>query len=186
MNDISPRAVSMGDGLKPLDEQARVVSAVKRHSGMVYRLAYARTRSRADADDVFQDVFMKLFARKIPFESEAHEKAWLIRTTCCVSINLAKSVWRRRTVPIADAPAQAPPDADEALAWALSALKPKARCAIHLFYYERMSAEEIGEAMGESAASVRARPSRARRKLKQLITEKEGCPHAESTVYKGV
>ena len=51
---------------------------VHAYGDMVYRLAYAQTRSRHDADDVFQEVFLRVVQRRPSFDSEAHEKAWLI------------------------------------------------------------------------------------------------------------
>ena len=64
-----------------------VHDCITRYKDTVYRLAFARTGSKPDADDVFQDVFMKLFTSNVSFESEEHLKAWLIRTTIHTSIN---------------------------------------------------------------------------------------------------
>ena len=47
-------------------------SAVERYGTMVYRLAYAQLRSRQDADDVFQEVFLRYHRAAPPFESEEH------------------------------------------------------------------------------------------------------------------
>lgn len=86
-----------------------VHEVVQRYSHMVYRLAFARTGNRADADDVYQEVFLKLFASDPDFESEEHRKAWLIRTTIHVSVNLLKSAWRRRVLPAEELFGQHPP-----------------------------------------------------------------------------
>lgn len=72
-----------------------VAAAIDRYGTMVYRLAYARTRSAADADDIFQEVFLKLLTHAPAFQSDGHEKAWLIRSTVNASVNLLKSAWRR-------------------------------------------------------------------------------------------
>ena len=48
---------------------------------MIYRLALVRTKTKENSEDVYQEVFLRL-AKKMPnFESEEHEKAWLIRVT---------------------------------------------------------------------------------------------------------
>ena len=47
----------------------------------VYRLALGQTRSRADAEDVYQDVFLRLLDSGTAFESPEHLKAWLLRVT---------------------------------------------------------------------------------------------------------
>mgnify|MGYP002537126663 CR=1 FL=1 len=55
--------------------------AVAQYGSAVYRLAYAMTRSRSDADDVFQEVFLRYIRKPRRFESEEHRKAWFIRVT---------------------------------------------------------------------------------------------------------
>ena len=55
--------------------------AVRRYGPMVYRMAYAQTRSRQDADDIFQEVFLRYHRSAPAFASEAHQKAWLLRVT---------------------------------------------------------------------------------------------------------
>ena len=61
------------------------------YGDMVYRLAYAQTRSRHDADDIFQEVFLQTVRKRPVFDSVEHEKAWLLRVT----LNCLKSHWRR-------------------------------------------------------------------------------------------
>lgn len=56
-------------------------AAVRRYADTVYRLAYARTGSREDAEDVFQEVFLRYVRKKPTFKDEEHRKAWLIRVT---------------------------------------------------------------------------------------------------------
>ena len=64
----------------------------------VYRLALGQTRSRADAEDVYQDVFLRLLDSGTAFESPEHLKAWLLRVTVNRCRDLARSGWKRRTV----------------------------------------------------------------------------------------
>ena len=60
---------------------------IEKHSDMVYRIALTRCESVENAEDIFQDVFMK-FSEKMPkFENEEHEKAWFIRVTIKLSKN---------------------------------------------------------------------------------------------------
>ena len=51
---------------------------VQAYGDMVYRLAYAQTRARSDADDIFQEVFLRVVRKRPQFESSAHE-----RRGCC-------------------------------------------------------------------------------------------------------
>ena len=72
---------------------------VRTYGDMVYRLAYAQTRSRHEADDIFQDVFLQVVRRRPQFASEAHEKAWLIRVTLNCLKSHWRAAWRRHDVP---------------------------------------------------------------------------------------
>ena len=125
-----------------------VQEIISRYSNMVYRLAYARTSSRADADDVYQDVFFKLFRSNPQLDSEEHLKAWLIRTTVHTSINLLRSAWRRRfgQMPEGYDVPDMPRHEDDRLhdlRNALTRLPEKQRVIIHLYYYEQLSTEEM-------------------------------------------
>ncbi|MBQ8507142.1 MAG: RNA polymerase sigma factor [Clostridia bacterium] len=148
------------------------------HSAMVYRLALARTGSRADAEDVYQEVFFRYFRTNPQIESPEHLKAWLIRTTIHTSVNLLRSAWRRYFQPMPENyDASAPePEVHEnprlaALSEALKRLPENQRVAIHLYYYEQLSTDEIAEILGEKGATIRSRLKRGREKLKSLLTE---------------
>lgn len=150
-----------------------VTDAIERYGDMVFRLAYARTRCRADAEDIFQDVFLRLMGCQPENMDAEHIKAWLIRSTANASINILKSAQRRYTARPRDAASAPFPERDEALHAALMALPKRARATIHLFYYEDMSAEDIAKALGEKPSTIRTRLTRGRRKLKQLLIEQE-------------
>ena len=72
--------------------------AVRRYADMVYRLAVLNTRNRYEAEDVVQEVFMKLFRHKEGICNEEHLKAWLIRVTVNQCKSLAVTVWNKRRV----------------------------------------------------------------------------------------
>ena len=148
------------------------------YSGMVYRLAYARTGNKPDADDVYQDVFFKLFRSNPQLDSEEHLKAWLIRTTTHISVNLLRSAWRRYFQPMPenyDAPDMSFANDDRLsdLRNALIKLPEKQRIVIHLYYYEQLSTEEIAKILGEKSSTVRSHMKRGRERLKSLLTETE-------------
>ena len=143
---------------------------VRAYADTVYRLAFARMRDPADADDVFQDVFLR-YAEKAPvFRDEEHRKAWLIRVTINRCNSHYRSGWFRRILPMeaaanAHAPAPPEPGLDEALA----RLSPSHRTLLHLYYYENYDCAAIAEALGQSPSSVRAGLTRARRALGKLL-----------------
>lgn len=144
--------------------------AVERWGPTVYRMAYALVRSRHDADDVFQEVFLRLHRTAPHFESEAHEKAWLLRVTSNCARSLLSAPWRRRTVPLEDVYPYEDPSfsaVDEALAQ----LPSKYRAVVHLYYYEGYATEEIARLLDRRPSTVRAQLTRARQKLSELLKE---------------
>ena len=145
-------------------------SAVERYGAMVYRLAYAQLRSRQDADDVFQEVFLRYHRAAPPCESETHRKAWLLRVTANCAKSLAASPWKRRSVPLEDVYAYDQPE-ESGLDDALSRLPPKYRAVIHLYYYEGYDTEETARILGRKHSTVRAQLTRARQTLARLLKE---------------
>ena len=145
-------------------------SAVERYGAMVYRLAYAQLRSRQDADDVFQEVFLRYHRAAPPCESETHRKAWLLRVTANCAKSLAASPWKRRSVPLEDVYAYDQPE-ESGLDDALSRLPPKYRAVIHLYYSEGYDTEETARILGRKPSTVRAQLTRARQTLARLLKE---------------
>lgn len=144
--------------------------AVDRWGPAVYRLACAVTGSRSDADDVFQEVFLRYHRAAPDFESETHEKAWLLRVTVNRCKSLLASPWRKRSIPLEDVYACPGPEAS-AVAEALAALPPGDRTLLHLYYYEGYRTEESARLLGRNGATVRSQLTRARQKLARLLKE---------------
>lgn len=140
------------------------------YSDMVYRLAFARTGTRHDADEIFQEVFMRYIRKQPQFADEAHRKAWLIKVTINCSKKLWNSAWKRKTEPLEEAiPFETKEDID--LYHELRQLPPKYREVIHLFYYEDMPLKEISRVLHRKNATVRTQLTRARALLKDLLKE---------------
>ena len=76
-------------------DKAELCAAMDAHGGMVYRLALCRLGSRSDAEDVYQDVFLRLFQDETCFTDDAHLRAWLIRVTLNDCRDLRRSAWFR-------------------------------------------------------------------------------------------
>ena len=94
-----------------MEERWREPAALaEQYAGMLYRLAYARTGSRADAEDVMQEVFVRLLRARPEFRDEEHAKAWLLRVGARCAADVLRAPWRRREGPLDDAlPAPEPP-----------------------------------------------------------------------------
>lgn len=145
---------------------------IKKYSDMIYRLAFARTGTKYDADDVFQEVFLRYVRKRPIFEDEEHRKAWLIRVTINCSNNFWSSLWRKRTQALDE---DLPFETEEAinLYMELQKLPLKYREVIHLFYYENMSLDEISRILERKNATVRTQLTRARAMLKNYMKEED-------------
>lgn len=143
------------------------------YADLVYRLAFARTGTRCEADDVFQEVFMRYIRKQPVFENEGHRKAWLIRVTINCANKLWGSAWKRKTEPLTeDIPFETKEDAG--LSYELQRLPKKYREVIHLFYYEDLSLEEISRALNRKNSTVRTQLTRARALLRDRLKEDYG------------
>lgn len=142
------------------------------YSDLVYKLAYAQTRNKNDADDIYQEVFLRLIRKRPELHHPEHEKAWLIRVTvnCCNSFWRTASRRRLQTQEISDADASAE---QSELRYLLDQLPQKYRAVIHLFYYEDMTTAQISAVLNTKESTVRVQLTRARQMLKDMITEGE-------------
>lgn len=78
--------------------EREVSQAIDRYADTVQRLCMIYLKNQADTEDIFQNVFLKYATSTIAFESEEHEKAWLIRVTINACKDLLRSFFRSRTV----------------------------------------------------------------------------------------
>ncbi len=132
----------------------------ERYMDTVFRVAYSYLRCRADADDVTQDVLIQLYRQDKAFESDAHVKNWLIRVTVNRCKNILRAPWHRAEDP-----------QYRELFDAVMSLDRRYRLPILLYYYEGYRQREIAELLGVPEETVRTRLSRAREKLKHILSE---------------
>ena len=150
---------------RPMDWMEEIV---KRHENKLYRTALAIVGNNAEAEDIIQEVFVRLFQKQPEFESSSHEVAWLIRVTVNLCKNALRSHWWKKTVPLLDThPVQE--DEQHDIMQAVFALPPKYRAVIHLYYFEGYQTKEIAELTGQKESTVRQHLTRARRKLKDFL-----------------
>ena len=153
-----------------MTEQA-LCNAMEAHGAAVYRLALCRMQNAADAEDVYQDVFLRFLDQPDRDWDSEHMKAWLLRTTVNRCADLHRFRLRRPVLALEDIPELARPGNDRAeeLWDAVARLPEKLRTAVHLHYAEGYSTEEIAALLEVPAATVRTRLHRARHQLKDLL-----------------
>ena len=151
-------------------EQHIFMDAVARYQNMVYRIALHDCGNAQDAEDMVQEVFLRLYTEEKPFDDDEHLRHWLIRVTVNRCRDTLKSPWRKRRVsmdtipePIFEQPQQ------EELYREVMALPEKYRTVLHLFYYEELSTKEIASILGIRQTAITTRLSRGRALLKQRL-----------------
>ena len=155
-----------------LTQQQRT-QVVERWGDMVYRLALARTANVPDAEDVFQEVFLRFFRHEDRFANDEHRKAWLIRCTVNRCKSLLASPWRKRTVPLETAEEVGVEDDYREVYAAVLSLPAKYRSVIHLYYFEGLSVAEMAQTLDMPEGTIKSQLSRGRALLREILQEVE-------------
>ena len=147
----------------------RITAALRKCSGAVYRICFLYMKNKADAEDAFQDVFLRYMTAGKRFESDEHEKAWL----CRVAFNRCKDLIKKRrknAVSIEAVPEPSSEDRHESgvLAAVLN-LPDIYKEAVYLHYYEGYTASRIAEFLKCRENTVYSQLSRARSILKERL-----------------
>ena len=165
---------------------------VRTHSARVYRLAYRLTGNPHDAEDLTQEVFVRVF-RSLASYTPGTFEGWLHRITTNLFLDWARRKQRIRFEGLADemahrlpgsepTPAEAFDDnhLDDDVQAALKALPPEYRAAVVLCDIEGFSYEEIAATLGVKLGTVRSRIHRGRAQLRAALGHRRPTP-AETT-----
>lgn len=168
------------DGDKEFDKMS-TEDMVDRYADMVYRLAITQVGNKEDAQDVFQEVFLRLVRFRERIKSEEHLKAWLIRVTINCSRKHTGSIWKRRVhffeseeeTEIKDYSTEDEyekiENEDSPLKKAVMQLPEIYRIVIYLFYFEDMKVEQISCILHDKESTIKSRLHRARELLKMKL-----------------
>ena len=148
--------------------EKQYIEIVEKYADMIYRIAYQKVLNRYDAEDIVQDVFVKLLSSKSYFRDEEHIKAWLIRVTINLCINYNKSLARRKTVSVEqlDIPFT---QQETGVLEELYLLPEDERNILYLYYYEGYKIREIAKILRQKQNTINSKLTRARNKLKRIM-----------------
>ncbi len=168
---------------------------VEQHSGRVFRLAYRLTGNRHDAEDLTQEVFVRVF-RSLSTYTPGTFEGWLHRITTNLFLDQARRKQRIRFDALSDERADRltsnspTPDAayadrtfDDDIERALATLPPDFRAAVVLCDVEGLTYEEIAEILGAKLGTVRSRIHRGRAMLRTALAHR--APSAGRVRYAG-
>lgn len=145
---------------------------VEKYSDMILRIAYQNLKNKSGAEDILQEVFVKLISVKNRPLEEEHLKAWLIRVTVNLCKNYWKAAWIRKTVPLEENWLQI--SENNITLWEeLWSLPAKYRNTLYLYYYEGYTVPEISVILQIPLNTAYTHLQRAKEKLKVIILEEE-------------
>ena len=148
-----------------------VKAVFEKYADMVYRLAFVRTKSESDSDDILQEVFLRYMKVCSKIESEEHLKAMLLRITVNCSKSFLTSSWFKKTEPLNDTLSYTDSVNEGSVLAEVLKLPVKYRTAVHLHYYCGYSVKEIAQIEGINESTVKTHLSRARAILKETLKE---------------
>ena len=138
----------------------------------VFTAALCYVKKTADAEDIMQDVFFRLYTYKGSFSEDEHVKAWLIRCTINRCKDLLRSHWYRFSVPLESVSDMTSCDSGSSELFELiHKLGKNNRIVMYMHYYEGYSTEETAAILGISVNAVSSRLKRGRQQLKKLIED---------------
>lgn len=160
---------------------------VRRYNMMVYTLAFRVLKSREEAEELAQDVFLKVYQSLDSFNMKSKLSTWIYRITYNASINKYKSQKRRiDTIEIDDFVEFNVSDLTDAqndisikekrkiINNTILKLPETEKVIITLYYYEELSIKEIAEIVGISTHNVKIKLYRSRQKLFVELKDKVG------------
>ena len=151
-----------------MSDTNRLEILIDQYENTLLRAALAILGDPYEAEDAVQDTFVRWLEKSPDFRDEGHEKAWLL-TVCANGCKSRLRVRKRRpTVELLDV-YPAPDGESGEVAEAVFALPANQRAAVHLFYYEGYSTEEVAKILGQRPGTVRSYLSRARETLRQTL-----------------
>lgn len=149
-----------------------IAEIYERHSQTVYRVCFAYMKNPMDAEDAVQETFFRLITKNPKFESEEHEKAWLIRTATNICKDELKHWWRKHE----DIDEQLGLQSEESIHTddvfqAVMELPDRYKTVIYLYYYEGYNSAEIAKILRKPKATIRYHLHEARNLLKERLGE---------------
>ena len=162
--------------------QTELGQLFEEHQGRIFRAAFRILGNATDAEDILQQVFLRIVRQEVPPDQVGNLDAYLYRTAINAALDLARSRWRRSSVPLAEAAAQEPSSASgtepyEIRNWlrqALTVLSGRQAEMFVLRYLEGYENREIAEMLATSQAVVAVSLFRARAQLKKELRKLTG------------
>lgn len=157
-----------------------IETLMRQYGNDVLRTAYMYVKDIHTAEDIFQDVFIKINQKLATFEGNSSIKTWIIRITINTCKDYLKSAWNRRVVPMMEYQEDAivsetdyddveKKDTRELIKKTVLSLPAKYKDVVLCVYFQEMTITEAAQALDIAEGTAKSRLSRARLKLKSML-----------------
>lgn len=144
---------------------------VNKYSKMVFQIAYQNCFIKSNAEDVTQEVIIKLWKNVEKLKTEEHIKSWLIRVTINASIDSNRYYKNKKETTLEENEDFYFEKEFQGLLEELKKLKPISRNIIYLYYYQGYKIKEISKILKINANTVSTNLTRAKKELKNILGE---------------
>lgn len=157
-----------------------IETLMRQYGNDVLRTAYMYVKEIHTAEDIFQDVFIKVSQKLSTFEGNSSIKTWIIRITINTCKDYLKSAWNKRVVPMMEYQEDAiisesdydeveKKDTNDQVKKAVLSLPAKYRDVVLCVYFQEMTITEAAQTLNIAEGTAKSRLSRARLKLKEVL-----------------
>lgn len=154
-------------------EELDIEKVINEYGDMVYRLALTYGNTKENAEDIFQEVFLRLVRYQERLKSKEHVRNWLIRVTIncgkTYKMKLTKNQMLQLEEEIAVYSEYSQSEMEQKVYLAVKSLPEKYRSIIHLYYYEELSIKEISECLKRKEGTVKSQLARGRELLEKKL-----------------
>ncbi|NLY48393.1 MAG: sigma-70 family RNA polymerase sigma factor [Clostridiales bacterium] len=168
------------NGHSELSPAYEIESLIREYGNDVLRTAYMYVKDIHTAEDIFQEVFIKVNQKLSTFEGNSSIKTWIIRITINTCKDYLKSAYNRRVVPMMEYQEDSIvgeseyneveiQDINHLVKETVLSLPAKYREVVICVYFHEMTIAEAAQALNIAEGTAKSRLSRARQKLKELL-----------------
>ena len=143
---------------------------VNTYADMILRICFTYSLGKSDAQDICQEIYIKLFKGNYRFKTQEMEKAFIAKSAANKCKDILKSGWfkrKRNLDELTDIPDSSGYDIE--LKSAVEKRPIKYKEVVYFYYYEGYDINETAEIMGCSTGCIKKRLSRARKMLRKIV-----------------
>lgn len=154
------------------DAESKMQRLISEYGDSLLRMCFLYLHDMQLAEDAVQETYIKIYKGYGSFRGECSEKTWVTAIAVNVCRSQLRSSWYSRVFPCCEfenEPAAEEAYFDDTLLKEITALKPKYKEVILLYYYRELTVKEIAYALGLTESAVCVRLNRARKQLKNAL-----------------